>query len=156
MHIKCILYIIQVMEISQFTDYSLRVLIRAAVNESDELITSRQVAEEYGLSFNHITKVTHNLALNGYLKTVRGRGGGFSLARPASQIGIGEIVRKTEDMSYVECLRSDGGKCCISTACQLKAIFIEARTALLNVLDQYSLADIARRKLELRKLFRIT
>ena len=143
------------MEISQFTDYSLRVLIRAAVNDSDELITSRKIAEEYGISYNHIAKVTHNLASNGYLKTVRGRGGGVALARPASQIGIGEIVRKTEDMSYVECLRSDGGKCCISAACKLKAILIEARTALLNVLDQYSLADIARRKSELRKLFRI-
>ncbi|MEC7861506.1 MAG: Rrf2 family transcriptional regulator [Verrucomicrobiota bacterium] len=143
------------MEISQFTDYSLRVLIRAAVNDSDELITSRKIAEEYGISYNHIAKVTHNLASNGYLKTVRGRGGGVSLARPASQIGIGEIVRKTEDMSYVECLRSDGGKCCISAACKLKAILIEARAALLNVLDQYSLADIARRKSELRKLFRI-
>ncbi len=143
------------MEISQFTDYSLRVLIRAAVNEPGELITSRQVAEEYGLSYNHITKVTHNLALNGYLKTVRGRGGGFALARPASQIGIGEIIRKTEDMSYLECLRSDGGKCCISTACHLKVIFIEARAALLNVLDQYSLADVAKRKSALRKIFKI-
>jgi Rrf2 family nitric oxide-sensitive transcriptional repressor len=93
--------------------------------------------------------------LNGYLKTVRGRGGGFALARPASQIGIGEIVRKTEDMSYLECLSSDGGKCCISTACHLKVIFIEARAALLNVLDQYSLADVAKRKSELRKIFKI-
>jgi Rrf2 family nitric oxide-sensitive transcriptional repressor len=143
------------MEISQFTDYSLRVLIRAAVNDSDGLITSRGIAEEYGISYNHITKVTHNLALNGYLKTVRGRGGGFSLARPASEIGIGGIVRRTEDMNYVECLRSDGGKCCISTACKLKAILVEARAALLNVLDQYSLADVARRKSELRKIFKI-
>ena len=74
------------MELSQFTDFSLRVLIRAAVCEPNELITVREIADSYGISYNHVAKVTHNLAINGYLNTMRGRGGGIFLADVASAL----------------------------------------------------------------------
>lgn len=140
------------MEVSQFTDYSLRVLIRAALCEVGERTSAREIADGFGISHNHIVKVVHNLAKLGYLETSRGRGGGIALARPASEIGIGEIVRKTENLALVECLGSEGGCCVISPVCDLKRVFAEARQAFLAVLERYTLDDLVRPKGPLRSL----
>ena len=140
------------MELSQFTDYSLRVLIRAAVCEPGERTSAREIADAYGISHNHIVKVVHNLARRGYLETTRGRGGGIALARPADEIGVGQIVRETETLALAECLGSGGGSCCISPACTLKRILGEAKNAFLKLLDGYTIADIARPRSALREL----
>lgn len=132
------------MELSLFTDYSLRVLIRAAACKGEERTSAREIAQTYAISYNHVVKVTHHLSKLGYLDTIRGRGGGIALSRPASQIGIGEIVRKTENFALVECLTTNGNNCCISPACKLKRIFAEARDSFLECLDRYSLDEITR------------
>ena len=140
------------MELSQFTDYSLRVLIRAAVCEPGERTSARKIADAYGISHNHIVKVVHNLSKLGYLETTRGRGGGIALARPASEIGVGEVVRQTENLAIVECLGPGGGSCCISPACGLKRVLAEAKGEFLKTLDRYQLSDICRPRSELRSL----
>ena len=63
------------MELTQFTDYSLRTLIFVALKHG-ELASIKEIAASYHISENHLTKVVHGLAKNGYLKTYRGRGGG--------------------------------------------------------------------------------
>ena len=140
------------MEVSQFTDYSLRVLIRAALCESGERTSAREIAEGYGISHNHIVKVVHNLGKLGYLETARGRGGGIALARPAIEIGVGEVVRATENLALVECLGVGGGGCAITPVCDLKRVFAEARGAFLAVLDSYTLDDLVRSRGALRSL----
>ena len=64
----------------------------------------QDVAESFGISKAHLVKCVHQLGVWGYLDNVRGRHGGFRLAREASQITVGEIIRKTEDdLDLVEC-----------------------------------------------------
>ncbi len=140
------------MEVSQFTDYSLRALIRTALAAPGERTSAREIAEGYGISYNHVVKVVHNLAKLGYLHTSRGRGGGIALARPADEIGVGEVVRDTENLALVECLSHGGGACPISPACDLKRVFAEARRAFLEVLDRYTLGDLVRTPAGLRAI----
>ena len=70
------------MRISMFTDYSLRVLIQAAVRHPNR-VTIEEVSSAYGISRNHLIKVINELGRAGFLVTQRGRSGGFTLARPA-------------------------------------------------------------------------
>ena len=70
------------MELSQFTDYSLRVLIFAGL--SDRLVSVPEIAETYQISQHHLVKVVHHLSKHGFLDTFRGRGGGFRLAKGPS------------------------------------------------------------------------
>ena len=140
------------MELSQFTDYALRALIRAAVCAPGERTSAREIADVYGISRNHVVKVVHKLSKLGYLDTLRGRGGGVALAMPAAEIGVGEVVRKTENLALVECFEAGGGACCISPACRLKGALAEARRAFLGVLDSYSIDDLARPRDPLRAL----
>ena len=83
------------MRLTLHTDYALRVLINAAVADG-KLITINDIAETFGVSKQHLMKIVNDLSRRGYLDTVRGRGGGIRLRRPASDIRIGEVVRQTE------------------------------------------------------------
>ena len=66
------------MRLTNYTDYSLRVLIYLASQEPAKLSNIKEIAEAYGISKNHLMKVTHELGKMGVIDTVRGRNGGIS------------------------------------------------------------------------------
>ena len=138
------------MELSQFTDYSLRVLIHAALR-GKELSSVKEIATAFGISRNHLVKVVHNLAKLGYLDTFRGKGGGITLGKPAKEIGIGKLVRETENLAILECFPSGKGTCCIAGVCELQNIMGKALQAFMAELDKVTLADLLKKKLTLRQ-----
>ncbi len=130
------------MRLTQFTDYALRILIYAATH-ADRLITIEETSDAYGISRNHLMKVANLLTREGYLRAVRGRSGGLTLARPAQDIGLGDVVRTTEpDFAMVECF-THGNVCRITPACRLKGILGRALKAFLAEMDQHTLAELA-------------
>lgn len=131
------------MRLTVYTDYSLRLLIYAAL-KPDGLVNISDVASAYGISRNHLTKVVHQLGIAGFLETVRGKGGGLRLARPSAAIRVGDVVRCTEpDMALTPCFQTMDAHCPIVPACLLRTALQEARDAFLGVLDRYTLADLA-------------
>ncbi|PQA86825.1 Rrf2 family transcriptional regulator [Hyphococcus luteus] len=140
------------MRLNLQTDYALRMLMHLAVNQ-DRLCTIADIAERYGISKNHLMKVAHLLGRDGFIETVRGRAGGLRLARPASEINVGDIVRRMEaDFAVVECFAGGAGECAITPACRLKSVLKEALEAFLTALDAYTLDDLVRRNPRLRDL----
>lgn len=129
------------MELSRFTDYSLRTLIYTGMH-AGRTVTVSEVASAYGISENHLVKITHNLGKLGFLETKRGRSGGIRLSDAPDKINIGAVVRATESLALVECLGSDGGSCPIVKACVLKRVIAEARDAFLETFDRYTLQDL--------------
>lgn len=139
------------MQLTAHTDYALRLLIFMAVRKDDEPATVQDVAERYGISSHHVAKVARTLVRQGYLVSHRGRGGGLALTRPADQINIGEVVRKTENLRLLECF-GPNSTCPIEPACTLKGVLGTALQAFLDVLDQYVLSDLVDNRQELRGL----
>jgi Rrf2 family nitric oxide-sensitive transcriptional repressor len=141
------------MQLTRYSDFSLRVLIYLAV-ETERLATIEEIARAYGISKAHLMKVVHQLGLCGFVETVRGRGGGLRLARPAQEIPLGAVVRATEgNLSLVECFDPARSECAIEPACGLRPVLREALDAFLAVLDRYTLADlVARRRAPLVRL----
>lgn len=131
------------MRLTSFTDYGLRMLMRMA-SEPGRACSSAELAAEFALSRNHLAKIMQRLSGCGLIETRRGGGGGAMLARPAAEIGLGEIVRLLEEgQPLVECLAADGGACSIDGRCRLKARLRSAEAAFLRDLDRSTLADIA-------------
>lgn len=130
------------MQLTFYTDYSLRVLIFLGL-KSGRLSTISEIAESYGISRNHLVKVVHNLAGHGYIQTTRGKGGGLRLARRPEDVNIGEVVRHTEvNFTLVECFDMQSCRCPITPICGLKGVLHDASRAFMDVLDQYTLADV--------------
>ncbi len=141
------------MQLTRYSDYSLRVLIYLAL-DPERLVTIDDIARSYDISKAHLTKVVHQLGLRGYVETVRGRGGGVRLARRPQEIRVGDVVRSTEEnMALVECFEPASSQCAIEAACGLRGVLQEALAAFLAVLDRYTLADlVARRRKPLARL----
>ncbi|MBN1379785.1 MAG: Rrf2 family transcriptional regulator [Gammaproteobacteria bacterium] len=133
------------MRVTRYTDYSLRVLIFAALKNKEQT-TIGEIAEHYQISKNHLMKVVQALNNNGYLIAVRGKNGGLRLNGDPADINIGSLVRETEqDLPLVECFGEEN-TCVITPACELKKIFSEALDGFLKILDQYTLADLVPKK----------
>lgn len=129
------------MRLTLMTDYALRLLMYVG-EHPERLCTIAEVAEAHGISESHLTKVTHQLALQGWLTTVRGKGGGMRLARLPDAINLGELVRALEpDLALVECL-GVGSSCRLTGRCRLTTVLDGALQAFLAHLDGYSLADL--------------
>ncbi len=133
------------MQLTQYTDYSLRVLIHLA-KRADGLATVPEIAEFYGISRNHLVKVIHNLAAKGFILTTRGRNGGMKLSRPPSKIILGDVIRNTEsNFDIAECFNTASNCCVITPNCGLRSIFREAQMGFIKAMDKYTLADVVTR-----------
>ena len=130
------------MRLTLYTDYSLRVLLYLAYKK-DEMVTITELADFYKVSRNHLVKVVHNLGIRGYIQTTRGKKGGLKLAHPASEIVIGDVVRKMEpDFDLLECFNVATDQCVITRSCVLKSVLIQARDDFVSTLDRYTVADV--------------
>lgn len=129
------------MRLTVMSDYSLRVLMYLGA-KPEHRATIQEIASAYGISENHLMKVVHGLGRQGFVETVRGRGGGLRLARPAEKIKIGDVVKAVEDdFALVECFRDENG-CRISDVCRLRGVLRLALEAYFRVLDDWTLADL--------------
>ena len=134
------------MKLTSYTNYAMRSLQLAAL-KSPDLVRIDDVAKIHKLSRPHIMKIVHELGKAGYLETVRGRNGGFRLARPPENITVGEVVRKTEGpLDVVECFNPEKNTCPLMGVCILSRKMQEATAAFMAVLDDLTIADISANK----------
>lgn len=137
------------MKLTAYTNYALRTLQLAALRAPD-LVQIDEVTRVHAMKKPSIVKAVHALGRAGYLETLRGRGGGFRLARPAAEITVGTVVRLTEgDLDIVECFNPETNTCPLIGICRLQRAFLEARRAFMTVLDGLTIADIAANKVDL-------
>lgn len=129
------------MRLTTMSDYAMRLLMHVGQHPG-RLCTIAEVARAHDISEAHLTKITHQLALAGWLETVRGKGGGMRLAAKPQDIGLGAVVRSIEpDFKLVECLAQDS-TCQLSSSCHLTGIINGALQSFMQYLDSYTLADL--------------
>jgi Rrf2 family nitric oxide-sensitive transcriptional repressor len=123
------------------TDYAFRLLMHVA-KQPERLCTISEVAQAHGISEAHLMKVTHQLGLQGWIETVRGKGGGMRLAHAPRDINLGAVVRGIEpDFALVECF-STGNQCVLTGQCRLANVLGGALQDFMAHLDGFTLADL--------------
>ncbi len=133
------------MLLTKYADYSIRVLVYLAERPGRKIpITT--IADAYGISRNHLMKVSQNLARLGYIVGYRGKGGGIALAQPARNINLGQVLAQVEpnfraadpsalpnvtaaDSRFHEALNEAGRACIDSLARTSLRDIIEPQTA---------------------------
>ncbi|ENN88072.1 HTH-type transcriptional regulator nsrR [Rhizobium freirei PRF 81] len=145
------------MRLTVYSDYALRLMMYLGLRKGGSLSTIDDVAAAYGISKAHLMKITNELGRKGLIETIRGRQGGMRLAREASAIRVGDIVRACEpDFALVPCMEAEGGNACVVLpACVLKRALATAAAAFLEVLDGYTLQDLVGPTVALRQLLGI-
>lgn len=124
------------MKLTTFTDYTIRTLVYLALHP-DRFVTIREIAAAHRVSANHLMKVGQSLSASGDVLTLRGPHGGMRLARPAADIRLGDVVRRTEPEA--------GPPIGAGTPAGLRlaGAMAAAVTAFLTELDRHSIADLA-------------
>ena len=132
------------MRLTQWSDYSLRVLMYCAASAGrDTPVTITEIAQAHAISRSHLTKIVMMLAAQGWLETTRGHGGGLRLAPAAATLSVGEVLRLTEtDFALVECFDTGTNACRIDRRCRLKGALARALERFLAELDDVPLADL--------------
>ena len=132
------------MRLTRFTDNALRCLLFLAARP-ERPATVREVATSMGMSPDHLLKVIKRLVELGYVRTIRGRYGGVTLAIPASSINLAAVVRATEDsFALVPCFAPSGSSCPIGPYCSAADSLQKALGAFFEVLQRCSIGDLAR------------
>lgn len=142
------------MQLTTFTDYSLRILIHASL-KSPDLSTVAEVSRQFSISKNHVMRIVQFLGQHGFLRNIRGKSGGFTIGKRAEEISLGEVVRCTEqNLTIVPCFAKDaeGERCTIEPSCRLAGILKEALSAFLTVMDGYTVQDLLTESRGLRQL----
>jgi Rrf2 family transcriptional regulator, nitric oxide-sensitive transcriptional repressor len=128
------------MRLALHTDYALRTLIYLATAPGRATIGG--VAGFYGISAAHVAKVVQQLAKRGYIRSVRGVGGGIELARRPEDIAIGGVLLDFEgNLRLLECVATEG-VCLIESFCKLKRVLAEAERVQLEYLQSVTLRDV--------------
>ncbi|HEY7568303.1 MAG TPA: Rrf2 family transcriptional regulator [Gemmatimonadaceae bacterium] len=130
------------MRLTRFTDNALRCLLYLAATPS-RTATVSEVAERMGMSADQLLKVIQRLVALGYVRTIRGRNGGVTLAKDAAAISVAEVVRATEpSLALVPCFEPCNTECPLTGSCLLADALAESLGAFFGVLEQRTVADL--------------
>lgn len=122
------------------TDYALRTLLFLAMRRERAQIT--QVSDFYQISRDHVAKVVQHLVKRGYVRSIRGIGGGMELRRRPEEITVGEVISDFEGgMHLLECVVTEN-ICTIQPGCKLRHVLQEAERRQMEYLRSVTLADL--------------
>ena len=132
------------MLISSKGRYALRLMIFIAAFGDDEgKIALREVAERESISLKYLEQLVRPLMAAGLLRSVRGKGGGYMLARPSSDISAGEILRAAEGSTAAVACDGLEGSCGRADLCSTVKFWTGLEAAIDAYVDGVSLADLA-------------
>jgi Rrf2 family transcriptional regulator, iron-sulfur cluster assembly transcription factor len=133
------------MRITTKSRYGTRLIIDLALNSEKGPVRLNDIAERQGISLKYLEKLIKKLKAAGFVKSSRGRNGGYMLAKPMKSISVGDIVKVLEgSVSITDC--SDKENCCgICTRageCITQWIWIETSEAMFEKLNSFKLDEL--------------
>jgi Rrf2 family protein len=146
------------MHLSKKAEYALRATINLgmAAEVGRATVSGAELAEVNRLPLKFIERILQELREAGIVETHRGKFGGYSLAKPASEIGIGQLVRLMDGRLAPICCASENAyqpcTCPDEAHCGLRMIMIDVRNAIAKILDRYTLGQVV--EVTIRKMRR--
>jgi Rrf2 family protein len=134
------------MKISAHEEYGLRCLVQLARAEADgESLTLNQIADREGLSSANAGKLMWILVKAGLVQSQRGANGGYTLARPAAEIRLNEVIRILDEDTVDQFCKSHTGvlDACIHTSdCGIRPVIVGLHEIVQNALAEITLAEL--------------
>ncbi|NTW87079.1 MAG: Rrf2 family transcriptional regulator [Holophagaceae bacterium] len=131
--------------ISRQTDYAARVVLHLACLAPGARVPLADIAKHRMLPLDFVRRIVGDLVKAGILMTSRGSGGGVSLARPAGDISLGEVVEATEGRMALNHCVSDRRVCPLAASCPVQSVWVEATQVLSDYLASVRFDTLALR-----------
>ncbi len=129
--------------LTRLADYAV-ILMSHLAERSDHFHNAAGVAQATGLPTPTVAKILGLMARADLLRSHRGHGGGFSLARPPTDITVADIVRVVDGpVALTECIEEGPDSCSIESLCRVRGYWQKMNEAVKRALEDVTLADLA-------------
>ena len=137
------------MRLTSLADYAVVMMAAAARHPAAARLSAACLAEETGVPLPTAQKLMGRLASAGLLRSARGTGGGFTLARDAGGISLADIVEAVEGpIAMTTCADEGRSDCALEGACQVKPHLLAVNGAVRGALQGVTLASLAQGELK--------
>ena len=133
------------MMISTRGRYALRILVDLAENQNEGYITLKEAAERQEISEKYLESIVKQLVLNKIVTGLRGKGGGYKLAKAPDEIIVGEVLRFMEgSLAPVACLEEGSEPCPRTSECRTLTFWRGLYETIRHYTDSFTVADLMR------------
>ncbi|MCC7359518.1 MAG: Rrf2 family transcriptional regulator [Anaerolineales bacterium] len=130
------------MQLTRQADYAIRAVLYLAEHKSDQRITTAEVGREQRIPLTFLTKIMAQLSAAGLVHATRGSRGGITLARPAEDVSLLDIVEAIEGPVQLNACASDPSSCPMGDTCRVQVVWCDAQADLVNRLKNTSFASL--------------
>ncbi|MEA5026692.1 MAG: Rrf2 family transcriptional regulator [Erysipelotrichaceae bacterium] len=124
--------------------YALRIMLDLALNDNGEFITLKDISQRQEITVKYLEQIVSLLTRAGFLRSMRGVGGGYQLTRRPEQYTAGDILRAAEKgLAPIACLNDHPNKCRRSPDCQVLSFWENYDKVINDYIDSVTLADLA-------------
>jgi Rrf2 family protein len=136
------------MKLSAQEEYGLRCLVRLGMHPPGGSLTIAELSRLEGISAPNVAKMLRLLRRAGLVLSVRGKDGGYTLARPADRVGVGEALAvlggRIFDTRFCERHSGATALCTHMPDCSIRSVWRRLQEAVDGVLDRLTLKDLLR------------
>lgn len=137
------------MKISTKGRYALRVLVDLAENGKKKNVSIREIAERQRISDKYLEGIVARLSAAGYVKSVRGKYGGYRLAKEPKEYTVYDILRAAEDsIALVACLEDEVNQCPRSKTCMTLPLWEHMQAQFKEYMEKLTLQDVLDKKFD--------
>ncbi len=133
------------MRLSTKGQYAVRAIVTLSCHESGSPVTLKAISEEEGISLSYLEQLFVKLRRGDIVRSVRGPGGGYILAKPPGQVKVSECFQCLEGpVITTECVE-DESYCERTVDCVARQVWIEVQEAVMGVLQSMTLQNLVDR-----------
>jgi Rrf2 family protein len=137
------------MKLTRGGEYGIRGVLYLAQQEEGKVSMLSAIAKAQDVPPRFLAKIFQALAKGGVVKSHRGAKGGFSLAKPASEITIKDVIEAVEGPTYLNVCLAAPGECNRQALCPIHSVWEDAQEKMMGVLSQKNFAELAREETQL-------
>ncbi|MFQ5428209.1 MAG: RrF2 family transcriptional regulator [Thermodesulfobacteriota bacterium] len=131
------------MRLSTKGQYAVRAMVSLARHDGDTPVALKDISKMEGISLSYLEQLFVKLRRGQIVRSVRGPGGGYVLARPSANISVGEVITVVEEpLNPVACLDEDSVGCERAVTCSTQGVWKELAEKISEFLNSISIEDI--------------
>lgn len=141
------------MKLSTKGRYGLRAIIDLALNEEEGVVSLQSIAVRQKISVTYLEQLFRKMKVSKLVKSVRGAGGGYILAKPSETISVGDVLRSLEgNLLAVQCGGTDDNESCdLSDLCVTKFVWRRINESIEQAVDSITIDELVEKSRESRK-----